>query len=586
MSSKPSEDRPLAPPPREGATSTPICVYYPERAGGLGRVTTPLGDVHVANLSGPLAAAARQLGRRLAPELREGAYRSFDDYLQRISSESGSRLLATAGRYLGQGLVARQLRERLPADYLQLLTAFAEGAGLDVEAALASQQIWDQWAWARSGQMGRLVEARLRARLRSPLLGSSALAVTTDTHGPLHAWSFENAAVERWDRAARVVVTHPERGFGYALVSSLGFLVGLPVGMNAAGLTLSTHPGPSSRSDRKGVPLGPAALQVLNEARTIEEAVAIFRQHPPVHSWTYVLTEAAGGRVARVEVSPLRVGVEFGESGALFEYGGASSAELQRLPALMAADEKRRAHLGSFAAGWRSETPQPRLALARALGGSLHRAPNADEVRISEVMSVIFEPAAGRLWVAAGRAPTSLRWFVPLRLRGEHGEPAAGFDARIAPFEAWPHWQESASGRASDYYRNAYRLYLEGEDPERLLITLEYAVALEPTAPRYHMMTGLVALSAGRARRAEGAFRRAIDALQSPARRAEVGLYLAWALDLQGRRRAARQLYARVADDAQAAGRTRQRAQAGRRTRFRARDLREMQLDFGLACAL
>ena len=561
-------------------------VYYPERAGGLGRVTTPVGDVHVANINGPLTSASRDLGRRLAPELREGAYRAFDDYVQRISAESGSRMIAAAGRVVGGAVLPRLLRQQLPTAYLQMLTAFAEGAGLDVEEALATQQIWDQWAWARAGNVRGLVEGRLKARTHSPLLASSAVVVPSEERGMLHAFSFENAAVERWDRAARVVVMHPDQGFSYALVTSLGFLTGLPVGMNAAGLTLSTHPGPASLGDRAGVPLGPAALQVLNEARTIEEAVAIFRQHPPMTSWTYMLSEAASGRCARVEVSPLRVGVEVEATRGLVVRGGPSVAERKRSPALAREEARRDAHLGSLLASWRSDRALPLVELARGLGGDNEAAPGADSIRIAEVMSVIFEPAAGRLWVAAGRAPTSLRWFVPLRLRGAHGEARAELDAREAPVQAWPTWQESARGRAADYYRNAYRLYLEGEDPQRLLITLEYAVALEPTSARYHVLAGLVALSALRGRRAEGAFRRALDAIDEAGRRAEVGLYLGWALDLQGRRKAARELYARVSEDAQAHGVTRRAAAAARRRRFGNREAQRLYIDFVLASAL
>ncbi|WP_230467736.1 carcinine hydrolase/isopenicillin-N N-acyltransferase family protein [Lujinxingia vulgaris] len=570
----------------EPGQSAARAVYYPERAGGLGRVTTPVGDVHVANVSGPLTSAGRDLGRRLATELREGAHRAFDDYVQRISAESGSRVIAAAGRVVGGAVLPRLLRQRLPAEHLQILTAFAEGAGLDVEEALATQQIWDQWAWARAGNVAGLVEGRLKARSHSPLLASSAVVVPTDTCGVLHAFSFENAAVERWDRAARVVVMHPDHGFSYALVSSLGFLTGLPAGMNAAGLTLSTHPGPAALGDRAGVPLGPAALQVLNEARTIEEAVAILRQHPPMTSWTYVLSEGASGRRAKVEVSPLRVGVEVEEGRGLFVRGGPSTAELQRSPALAREEARRDAHLGSLIATWRSDRPLPLMELARGLGGDSEAAPGSDAIRIAEVMSVIFEPAAGRLWVAAGRAPTALRWFVPLRLRGAHGEARAELDTRVEPVQAWPTWQESARGRAADYYRNAYRLYLEGEDPQRLLITLEYAVALEPTSARYHVLAGLVALSALRGRRAEGAFRRALDAIDEAGRRAEVGLYLGWALDLQGRRKAARELYARVSDDAQAHGVTRRAAAAARRRRFSNREAQRLHIDFVLASAL
>jgi hypothetical protein len=84
----------------------------------------------------------------------------------------------------------------------------------------------------------------------------------------------------------------------------------------------------------------------------------------------------------------------------------------------------------------------------------------------------------------------------------------------------------------------------------------------------------------GRPRRAEGTFRRAIESISERGRRAEVMLYLAWALDLDGRRLAAKHLYKRVRDDPHAPESARSRARYHRWFRFDSSKAADLNIDF------
>ncbi|MFU8803808.1 MAG: hypothetical protein ACNA8W_08385, partial [Bradymonadaceae bacterium] len=199
---------------------------------------------------------------------------------------------------------------------------------------------------------------------------------------------------------------------------------------------------------------------------------------------------------------------------------------------------------------------------------------------VHTVASVVFEPRERRVWVGSGRSPSSRRWFIPFRLGVDEETGDGGPDPTVTPFTPAPGWEDSLHGRAFDLYRHASHLFHEGENDERLLIMIEYALALYPQEPNLHVLAGLLALRIGRGKRSEGAFRRALENLEEPSRGTEVGIYLAWALDAQGQRAAAKHIYAKIANDPGADDGTRSRARHGKWRRFTTLQASRLALDF------
>jgi hypothetical protein len=198
---------------------------------------------------------------------------------------------------------------------------------------------------------------------------------------------------------------------------------------------------------------------------------------------------------------------------------------------------------------------------------------------VNTVASVVFEPENRRVWVAAGGSPTSQNWYIPFSLTAG-GSHTGGPDRDRCPFLPEQRWHHSAHGQAFELYRKACHRYWAGETDSRLLILIEHALALYPQEPNLHVLAGLIALRIGRAKRAEGAFRRALEQITNPARRAEVGLFLGWALDLQSQRGAAKYLYKRILRDDACDGATRTRAKRGRWRKFTQSQAEGLPLDF------
>jgi len=325
---------------------------------------------------------------------------------------------------------------------------------------------------------------------------------------------------------------------------------------------------------------------VLRGAASIEEAVEIISEHPPVSGWTYIMTEGETGRAAIFEVAAGGltnlhwVDPEHGALGYANVYWGEDlvDVEVDYYPEYRRCNLARQSRVRQCLVGLHDQTGPADI--ARILG-DLEDPESGEErllgptiVNVTTVASVVFEPEHRRVWVGAGRSPTCRGWYVPFSL--ETGAPDTGQQ----PFIPFPGWHESPSGKAFEYYRRAVHLAAEGEADSRLLILLEHALALHPEEPYLRVLAGLVSLRLGRGRRAEGAFRRALESIHREDRRVEVLLYLAWSMDLQRRRSTARHLYKKVRRDPSADDIVRKRARYNSFFRFDADVAAGINIDF------
>ncbi len=560
------------------------CAVYPEGPQALGRITTPLGDLSIANLFGAPATMMRELGRRSAAEVREGALPFLERFCTDAAGAAAPQALSGMGGWIVDHWLMDRMRAAIPESYLGMLRAFAEGSGYDMDQILAAQLAWDVWGLCAQSTSKNLRAVISRARRHSPLFGSASVVLPTEHSGPLHLRWLDNAAVDRWDRKGAVFFLHPDRGLPYALVSSVGFLTGLPAGMNAAGLTVSVEPGAGSSINWRGATLGWPTHQILSRAHTVEEAASIVRQHAPMVPWRYVICEGDTGRCAILEAGETVEAHQLRRRPPFAVAAGDALVADDRFNCVRHWHERRKKALNQLTKRW---TAAGEDAVYRALEAMTASGPQGSGHPLSgwsNVSAVVFEPAQRRLWVGAGRAPVARRWFVPLCLRHADGRgTGGGLDSRVRPLSVAGVWEKSHAGRAVDHLRHAYQLDLAGEDDERILITVEHALALDSQRSAHHVLAGLLAIRVGRNRRAEGAFRRALELVEEPARRAELGVYLAWALDRQRRRREARKWYRKIAREPAVERRVRRWARRGRRHRFRRRQIRKMQVDYFLA---
>ncbi len=527
---------------RPTPTDAPRVMVYPEGPTRPGRITTPQGDLRFINLRGPLPRCAADYGERMASAMRRGGIEALSRYpIRAIGRTRASSLKVTIARGTKRSVIDRA-RRRFDGEWTDALSALARGAAVDEEVILETHMLpqtlgWLEATWSRlpgaSGPLG--------------LMGRGScgeVVARTAGHGLLFGKNIDFPADAGTTRYTTAVAYHPDTGHSFVSVTTAGFVGAHHLAMNAMGVALSATPVMPSPFDHSGVPYGPGACEAMRSAADLDQAIAILRQWPHCMRWRYVLCEGDSGRCVCVELGPA------GEVRTPLILQDAVTSPTTMIPALIQ---------------------------GRAAGPDALKRVVAAPSGITNILSVIFEPRQRRVWVAAGPAPKSRGWFIPLELTQRRElRPATA----LAPLCSDPEWWISPHGQAMNKYRQVAQRHVEGEGAEHLLFQIEHALALWPHDADLHVLCGLLAIKSERALRAQGALRRALDLEDRAERRAEIGTYLGWALELGGEERAARALYKQLRREGVLT-----RSLLNRFSRFSERQARRLDIDFRTATA-
>lgn len=571
----------------EDATQPPVSVTDAGKHSP-GFVASPYGELYFMSVAGTPVEMAAQQGRMMREKAHLGVIPFYAKYLEKVFAESPIKRLAGVIDWAANRLVTEKLAANVPPTFMKMVEAFADEVDMPLDKVLRAYLMPEVFLYVLGTYHRVLGTAPARGLGSAPMFGcTSAVSVPPRSQKILHGRNFDYFGVDYWDRFPVVTFHEPDRGHDYISVSTAGIIGAGITGMNSAGLTLVVHQHfPKEFDLDDGVPVGVAGDFVMREASTIEEAVEILRRYPPVSGWTYVMTEGDTGRAAIYEVAAgglenLRwAEPEHGALGYANVYWGKDLVEVEvdYYPEYRRCNYARQSRVRQCLVGLSDETEPADIARILA---DLEDPDSGEErllgptiVNVTTVASVVFEPTERRVWVGVGRSPVCRGWFVPFSLE----KRAPDFDAE--PFIPYPGWHESPSGKAFEYYRRAVHLAADGEADDRLIVLLEHALALHPEEPYLRVLAGLVSLRLGRGRRAEGAFRRALESIHREDRRAEILLYLGWAMDLQGRRTTARHLYKKVRRDPRADDVIRSRARYNSIFKFDLEVAERMNIDF------
>jgi tetratricopeptide (TPR) repeat protein len=145
---------------------------------------------------------------------------------------------------------------------------------------------------------------------RSPLLGCTAFvasgAATRAGTTPGHTIVGRNfdLDVDPWfDVDKAVQIYEPEGRLAFASIAWPG-MTGVVTGMNAAGMWVSVNGARAGTADSAGVPVVFTARAILEEAHTLDEAIAIATRDAPMGSHMLLLADGASGESAVVERAP------------------------------------------------------------------------------------------------------------------------------------------------------------------------------------------------------------------------------------------------------------------------------------------
>ncbi len=260
-----------------------------------------------AEFSGSAKARGERHGELFGAAAREsGAMDFFRDYCER---EALGGPTPVASRVLDA--LHRRFAARLSPDARALASGFCRASGFDEPGLLKALVMPDV--------INYLVGAAGRA-LSAPTLGCTTVAAWGD-YTPdgkfLYGRNLDFIGNGLWDKNQLVARHRPDRGIPYVSLSSAGCVLDGITGVNEEGLTVDLHQHISTDVGYwpGGRPILDLGLEVLQFARTIEDAIAIVERNPTTSGWSLVVTHWKQKRGAVLERSPRHFGVQHHREG-------------------------------------------------------------------------------------------------------------------------------------------------------------------------------------------------------------------------------------------------------------------------------
>ena len=389
-----------------------------------------VGGLAVLRASGDAHAIGAAHGRLLAPLLRPMVDAARPSIEATISDEgllghiTHNMRLAWRWRFIDDGLGESDLR------MVAGMTRGAAASGVDLafDDLLRTQAVLD--VGLPAPQSGELVG-----------LTHSLAVIAPQAQAPARVWigrTFSLAGLaDGGDGAVPVVeIAHPDGRIAWASVGWPGQL-GVVTGINAQGLAVLVDPARTGdvRPTNAARPCALLARMILEQAKTLDDAIKIVEQTPTLGSALYVIVDGSTGKWLIVERTPSKAIVEKNPKLPVF-------GDVLTTNALASDPENDRARRGLLSASRvdrAARLVRAPLADVAAMAAVLrdqrgvddsprppgHRG-TIDDGR--QIQTVILDPASMELWVADPRAGGRMRAFDlrhELRAEGDRAAPPA-----------------------------------------------------------------------------------------------------------------------------------------------------------------
>jgi hypothetical protein len=311
----------------------------------------------VLHLKGTPYEMGYQQGALLKDDIREQVQFLFEVKAKELKVQIGGVNLLNPKRAIG-GIAATQ-KKFVPERFHEELKGVADGAGMDVQDIIVANFIPEMFHCS-----------------------GFALAGSATKDGTLyHGRILDYGCDWRLQEHAVLTVAEPEGKIPYVNVTYAGF-IGSVTGMNAKQISVGEMGG-RGLGHWEGVPMAFLVRMVLEEADTLDAAIAVFRDHPRTCEYYYVVADGKTGQGVGMEASWDVFGVvKMGESHPRLPHAVKDAVLLSAGDRYEELARRVKAGHGTFDA----ESARQLMERPVAMKSNLH--------------SVLFETATLRLWVA------------------------------------------------------------------------------------------------------------------------------------------------------------------------------------------
>ncbi len=532
-------------------------------------------------LRGTRVQMAAQHGQAIRGRVEGTALPYFAD---KIASSIRRTYIAEADELLGRMAIRAvdvyllvPLRRSIPGDDLAVLDAFSVASGFDYTSALSAHVVPDAGQWL----IAQLFHGNSIAggAFSSPF-GCSSVVVApsrSSTGGLIHGRNLDYDSYGTFDQHPVMLYFLPNAPSeqAYMSVTSTGIHTAGITAMNESGIVLTLHQAMVDETTRHGPPVLGVTERVVRQARTLEEAAQLIQASRFAGAWRIIVSSVNEGTAATFEVSARGVERISMTANALVETNHAMTESMRRREFSLSFQYfedtrlRRRALESKLSTIARPGVQDVLDLVSGTTSEGVERTHHGIPAKMNNIQSVIFDGAAGLVWMAvptaAGSKPTEGNYIpfpTPARLKAaaQASSPEVAIRALLAQMPASMH--RSAPSRpervqAHALYRRAAHIATDQGRWRDAYALIREAAILEPMEAFYVIMAGATALraagsetDAGRITQwisvADRNFRQAMQMDMSPYHQNFVALLHGRVLDSMGDRTAAMEAYRRV----------------------------------------